>query len=113
MRSPARARAFMACWERRVIERVCIVGAGVIGSLYAVHLARVAEVSVLCRREEHARALNEAGLRVSGRHDLTSSVRASTDPAGSRAGARNRGHQDERAGAAAAERSGAAGPGRR
>jgi 2-dehydropantoate 2-reductase len=53
----------------------------VIGSLYAVHLARVCEVSVLCRREEHARALNEQGLRVSGRSDFTSSVQAATDPA--------------------------------
>jgi 2-dehydropantoate 2-reductase len=54
----------------------------VIGSLYAAHLARVAEVSVLCRREEHARALNEAGLRVSGRHEFTSRLQASTEPAG-------------------------------
>jgi 2-dehydropantoate 2-reductase len=42
-----------------VIERVCIVGAGVIGSLFAGHLARVCEVSVLTRRREHADALNE------------------------------------------------------
>jgi 2-dehydropantoate 2-reductase len=59
---------------------VCVVGGGVIGSLYAAHLARVAEVSVLCRREEHARALNEQGLRVSGRHDFTAQLRAATDP---------------------------------
>jgi 2-dehydropantoate 2-reductase len=52
----------------------------VIGSLYAGHLARVREVSVLCRREEHARALNEEGLRVSGRHDFTAKVQAATDP---------------------------------
>ena len=52
-----------------------------IGSLFAGHLARVCEVSVLCRREEQARALNEAGLRVSGRHEFTASLRASTDPA--------------------------------
>ncbi|HUH21835.1 MAG TPA: 2-dehydropantoate 2-reductase N-terminal domain-containing protein, partial [Gaiellaceae bacterium] len=51
-----------------------------IGSLYAGHLGRVCEVSVLARREEHTRALNEEGLRVSGRSDLTSSVRAATDP---------------------------------
>ena len=49
-----------------MIEHVCVVGAGVIGSLFAGHLGRVAEVSVLCRRDEHARALNEHGLRVSG-----------------------------------------------
>jgi 2-dehydropantoate 2-reductase len=53
----------------------------VIGSLYAGHLARVCEVSVLCRREEHARALNELGLTVSGRHAFTSRVVAATDPA--------------------------------
>jgi 2-dehydropantoate 2-reductase len=64
------------------VERVCVVGAGVIGSLYAAHLAQVAEVSVLTRRDEHARALRDEGLRVSGRHDFTARpVAASTDPA--------------------------------
>jgi 2-dehydropantoate 2-reductase len=36
---------------------------------------------VLCRREEHARALNERGLRVSGRHEFTTRLTAATDPA--------------------------------
>ena len=62
-----------------MIERVCVVGAGVIGSLYAGHLAQVCEVSVLTRRMEHARALERDGLRVSGRADLTASLTASTD----------------------------------
>jgi 2-dehydropantoate 2-reductase len=53
----------------------------VIGSLFAGHLGRVCEVSVLCRREEHARALNEHGLRVSGRNDFVTRVRAAIDPA--------------------------------
>jgi 2-dehydropantoate 2-reductase len=53
----------------------------VIGSLFAGHLARVCETSVLCRREEHAAALNERGLRVTGRHEFEARVRASTDPA--------------------------------
>jgi len=53
----------------------------VIGSLFAGHLGRVAEVSVLTRREEHARALNEHGLTVSGRHDFVTPVRAAADPA--------------------------------
>ncbi|MGZ4257296.1 MAG: ketopantoate reductase family protein [Gaiellaceae bacterium] len=52
-----------------------------IGSLFAGHLGRVAEVSVLTRREEHARALNTEGLRVSGRHDFVARVQAATDPA--------------------------------
>jgi 2-dehydropantoate 2-reductase len=59
--------------------RVCVVGAGSIGSLFAAHLATVADVLVLTRREEHARALNEQGLRVSGRHDFTARVTAAAD----------------------------------
>jgi 2-dehydropantoate 2-reductase len=62
-----------------VIERVCVVGAGVIGSLFAGHLARVANVSCLVRRADHARALNESGLQVSGRHEFVGPVTASTD----------------------------------
>jgi 2-dehydropantoate 2-reductase len=62
------------------VNRVCIAGAGVIGSLFAGYLARVADVTVLTRREEHAAALNEGGLRVSGRGDFTSRLRAATAP---------------------------------
>jgi 2-dehydropantoate 2-reductase len=64
-----------------VIERVCIVGAGVIGSLFAGHLAQVCDVSVLTRRREHADALNQDGLRVSGKSERQALVSASTDPA--------------------------------
>jgi 2-dehydropantoate 2-reductase len=60
--------------------RPCIVGAGSIGSLFAAHLATVTDVVVLTRRSEHARALNEHGLRVSGRHDFTARVTATSDP---------------------------------
>ena len=60
--------------------RTCVVGAGSIGSLFAAHLATIADVLVLTRREEHARALNEQGLRVSGRHDFTARVTAASDP---------------------------------
>jgi 2-dehydropantoate 2-reductase len=63
-----------------VIGRICIVGGGVIGSLFAGHLAQVSEVSVLTRRREHSDALNREGLRVSGKSDLRSEVVASTDP---------------------------------
>jgi 2-dehydropantoate 2-reductase len=64
-----------------VTERVCIAGAGVIGSLFAGHLAQVTDVSVLARREEHARAVTEEGLRVSGRSDVHAHLTASTDVA--------------------------------
>ena len=62
------------------MKRVCVAGPGVIGSLFAAYLARVTEVSALTRREEHARALNEDGLRVSGRGDFTSRLTAATTP---------------------------------
>ena len=59
----------------------CVVGAGVIGSLYAAHLARVAESAVLVRRPEHAAVLRSEGLHVSGRADFTARVIAATTPA--------------------------------
>jgi 2-dehydropantoate 2-reductase len=62
------------------VNRVCIAGAGVIGSLFAAYLARVTDVTALTRRDEHARALNEHGLRVSGRGDFTSRVTAAASP---------------------------------
>ena len=61
--------------------RVVVAGGGSIGSLFAAHLARVAEVTVLTRRAEHAAALREQGLRVSGRADFTAQVAATADPA--------------------------------
>src|SRR5690242_20514837 len=60
------------------MTRICVVGAGVIGSLYAAYLAQVNEVSALTRREEHAEALRGHGLRVTGRGDFTAQLAAST-----------------------------------
>ena len=57
-----------------------MVGAGVIGSLFAGHLASRAEVSVLTRRPEHAHALNNGGLRISGKSSFTARVFATADP---------------------------------
>jgi 2-dehydropantoate 2-reductase len=63
------------------MKRVCIIGCGSIGSLYAAHLARVAEVWAYVRRPEHARALNENGLRVTGSHEFHAHLRATHVPA--------------------------------
>ena len=63
-----------------MIQRLCVVGAGSIGSLFAAHLATVADVLVLTRRINHARALNEEGLQVTGRHDFIARVTAAADP---------------------------------
>ena len=64
-----------------MIRRVCVVGAGAIGGLFAAHLSRVAEVVILTRRAEHAEALREEGLRVSGRGAFVAAVGAAADPA--------------------------------
>jgi 2-dehydropantoate 2-reductase len=64
----------------RGMKKVCIVGCGAIGSLYAAHLARVAEVWAFVRREDHANALNRDGLHVSGKHEFHVSLKATTQP---------------------------------
>jgi 2-dehydropantoate 2-reductase len=64
------------------VSSVVVAGAGSIGSLLAAHLARVADVTVLTRREEHAALLRERGLRVSGRGDFTARPDATADSAG-------------------------------
>jgi 2-dehydropantoate 2-reductase len=64
-----------------LIKRVCIIGCGSIGSLYAAHLAKVTEVWAFVRRPEHAEALNRDGLRVSGTHQFHAELHASHDPA--------------------------------
>ncbi len=60
--------------------KVCIVGCGAIGSLYAAHLARLHDVEVwaydLCR--EHVDAINQNGLRLTGLSDFTAPVNART-----------------------------------
>ena len=62
------------------MKKVLIVGCGAIGSLYAAHLARVAEVWALVRRDEHARVLNERGIRVTGQRGFVAHVHATGDP---------------------------------
>ena len=62
------------------MKRVCIIGCGAIGSLYAAHLARVAEVWALVRRKEQADALNRVGVRVSGTHNFSVTLRATDNP---------------------------------
>lgn len=61
-------------------KKILIVGAGAIGSLYAAHLARVADVWVFVRRAEHAQSINERGIRVTGRNDFHAQLKAATDP---------------------------------
>src|SRR5271165_3594145 len=60
-------------------KRILIIGAGAIGSLYAAHLARVAEVWALVRREEHAQSINQHGIRVTGRNQFHARPKAATN----------------------------------
>src|SRR5437867_7029062 len=62
------------------MKRVCIIGCGAIGSLYAAHLARVADVWAFVRRADHACALNRDGLRVSGKHNFSMALKATPNP---------------------------------
>ncbi|MCH8226928.1 MAG: 2-dehydropantoate 2-reductase [Proteobacteria bacterium] len=62
--------------------KICIVGCGAIGSLFAAHLAQLENVEVwafdLDRR--HVDAINANGLRLSGESSVLSYPRASSNP---------------------------------
>ncbi len=62
--------------------RICIIGCGAIGSLYAAHLGQLEEVEVWAYDLDraHVDAINEKGLRLTGLSDITAPVRARTDP---------------------------------
>ena len=62
--------------------RICIVGCGAIGSLFAAHLARMDDVEVWAYdlNEAHVDAINANGLRLSGLSELVSRPRATTNP---------------------------------
>jgi len=64
--------------------RICIVGCGAIGGLYAAHLAQLPELEVWAydTSDEHVDAVNRDGLRVTGHASLVGRVRATTDPGG-------------------------------
>ena len=63
--------------------RICVVGVGAVGSLFAAHLAQVDEIEVWGYdvAADHVDAINERGLRLIGEADLVGRVRATTDPA--------------------------------
>jgi 2-dehydropantoate 2-reductase len=63
--------------------RVCIVGCGAVGSLFAANLAQLDDVEVWAydASRPHVDAINAAGLRLSGAGDVVGRVRATNDPA--------------------------------
>jgi 2-dehydropantoate 2-reductase len=63
--------------------RVCIVGCGAVGSLFAANLANLDDVEVWAYdlSREHVDAINADGLRLSGAGEVVGRLRATTDPA--------------------------------
>jgi 2-dehydropantoate 2-reductase len=63
--------------------RVCVVGCGAVGSLFAAHLAAKGEAEVWAfdLAADHVDAINEHGLRLTGREQLVGRLHATTDAA--------------------------------
>jgi 2-dehydropantoate 2-reductase len=62
--------------------RVCIVGCGAVGSIFAANLALLDEVEVWAYdlAQEHVDAINAHGLRLSGAGEVVGKLRATSDP---------------------------------
>ncbi|MGH3019510.1 MAG: ketopantoate reductase family protein [Gaiellaceae bacterium] len=63
--------------------RICVVGCGAVGSLFAASLAQLDDVEVWAYdlAEDHVRAMREHGLRISGAGELVGRLSATTDAA--------------------------------
>jgi 2-dehydropantoate 2-reductase len=61
--------------------KICIVGCGAIGSIFAAHLARLADVEVHAYDvwKEHVLAITERGLRITGAADFTARLHATSE----------------------------------
>ncbi|MCI0349148.1 MAG: ketopantoate reductase family protein [Acidobacteriales bacterium] len=62
--------------------KICIIGCGAVGSLFAAHLAKQGEAEVFTYdvSREHVDAINARGLRLSGEADFTAKLTAASDP---------------------------------
>jgi 2-dehydropantoate 2-reductase len=62
--------------------KICIVGCGAVGSVFAAHLARKGEAEVWAYdvRKDHIEAIRNHGLRISGAADFTATLNATSDP---------------------------------
>lgn len=62
--------------------RICIIGCGAVGSLFAAHLAKAGEVEVWAYDvgKEHIEAIRNSGLRLSGAADFSVRLNATSDP---------------------------------
>ena len=62
--------------------KICVVGCGAVGSIFAAHLSRLEDVQVYAVDvwQEHIKAINEKGLRISGAANFTARIKAFTNP---------------------------------
>jgi 2-dehydropantoate 2-reductase len=62
--------------------RVCIVGCGAVGSIFAANLAQLEDLEVWAYdlAREHVHAINAQGLRLSGAGEVLGQLRATSDP---------------------------------
>src|SRR5260370_5894369 len=62
--------------------KICVIGCGAVGSLFAAHLAKAGEAEVWAYDvwADHVAAIQKNGLRISGAADLTASLNATCDP---------------------------------
>jgi 2-dehydropantoate 2-reductase len=63
------------------VTRVCVVGCGAVGSLFAAHLGTLDDVEVWAYDvvADHVAAINASGLRLTGRAEVVAKVNARTD----------------------------------
>jgi 2-dehydropantoate 2-reductase len=61
--------------------KICIIGCGAVGSLFAAHLAKTGEAEVWAYDlwKEHTDAINRDGLRLSGAADFTARLNATSN----------------------------------
>ena len=61
--------------------KICIVGCGAVGSLFAANLAQLDDVEVWAydASQPHVDAINANGLRLSGAGDVVGRLQATTD----------------------------------
>ena len=62
--------------------KICIIGCGAVGSLFAAHLAQKGEAEVWAYDvwKDHVEAIRNSGLRISGAADFTAKLNATSDP---------------------------------
>ena len=62
--------------------RICVIGCGAVGSLFAAHLAKAGEAEIWAYDiwKDHIDAIRKNGLKLSGAADFTARLNATSDP---------------------------------